>query len=60
MTMGALLFVSTLVLDCEKKMFKDFHRKSCKNMGDRKKTRREKEEKRMENMREIGEKRSER
>lgn len=29
-------------------------------MGDRKKTRREKEEKRMENMREIGEKRSER
>lgn len=57
MTMGALLFASTLVLDCEKIMFRDFHRKNCKNMGDRKKTRRETEEKRME---EIGQERSER
>lgn len=37
MIMGTLLFASTLMLDCEKKKFKYFHRKKGKYMGDRKK-----------------------
>lgn len=45
MIVGTLLFACTLMLDCEKKKSSSiFIGKKGKNMGDRKKTRRGKEE----------------